>query len=76
MKKIESRCHKIYDIVICLFENLLLLAYKLPVKKWQIKIETDKKKKKNIDSTKKKEIQDQFKKKSGIVSWYIETMTR
>ena len=45
------------------FESLLHLAYKLPLRKWQIKTEADK----NIMKAKKKEIQDQFRIQMGLL---------
>ena len=46
-----------------LFEAILHLGYKLPVKKWQLKNENDKK----IVNAKKKEIQEEFRTRLGLI---------
>ena len=46
-----------------LFEAALHLGYKLPVKKWQLKNENDKK----IVNAKKKEIQEEFRTRLGLI---------
>lgn len=45
------------------FENILHLAYKLPIKKWNVRLTEDK----EVVKSKKKEIQDNFKQQLGIL---------
>lgn len=46
------------------FENILHLAYKLPVKKWNVRLTAEEK---EVVKSKKKEIQDNFKQQLGIL---------